>query len=138
MLADIYSAMFVWQFAAIAKAHKQIAFFRLLDRRFAFGVYLRLIALGFSEHARFVFERHVFVKVGIARAYFANKTSAVLRVREAVDAFDKSLRASRPKHQTFPEMCAAYIGARWIRRLIYLYDMLEFEKALFRHLDFIS
>jgi len=47
MLADIYSAMFVWQFAAIAKAYKQIAFFRLLDRRFAFGVYLRLIALGF-------------------------------------------------------------------------------------------
>jgi hypothetical protein len=101
-------------------------------------VYLRLIALGFSEHARFVFERHVFVKVCIARANFANKTSAVLGVREAVDAFDKPLRAARPKHQSFPEMCAAYIVARWICRLIYLHDMLELEKTLFWHLDFFG
>ncbi len=112
--------MSVWKMAKKAKEKKKIALFRLFNRRFAFGVYLRLIALGFGEHARFMFERHVFVKVRIARADFANKTSAVLRVRETVDAFDKSLRASRPKHQTFPEMCATYIGARWIRRLIYL------------------
>src|SRR6056300_1663054 len=100
MLTDIDSLMFIGQLAAIAKANEEITRLGLFDCRLALGVDLGFISLRFGEHARLVLKRYIFVKVRIARADFTNKTFAVLRMRETLDAFDKSLRASRTKHES--------------------------------------
>ncbi len=130
MLTDIDGLMFIGQLAAIAKANEEITRLGLFDRRLALGMDLGFISLRFGEHARLVLKRYIFVKVRIARADFTNKTLAVLRMRETFDAFDESLRASRTKHESLPEMRAAYVGAGGILGLVYLHYVLEFKKAL--------